>query len=474
MHGEMSSLQEGSPRGSYYRGTQDNTTCGREGALLCSCFLRGYESVNAKRLTTPKENVQQLQEKLGHAAKENKKRRFHALYDKVYRMDILREAWRRVRANKGSAGIDGETLADIERQGENLFLHECQRILKEGKYHPQPVRRRYIPKKDGKQRPLGIPTIRDRVIQMATKLVIEPIFEADFQEASFGFRPKRSAKQALDRIRKACNRKGNWVVDVDIQAYFDTINQEKLMKLVEMRINDRRILKLVRKWLNAGVMEEGTVRRSDLGTPQGGVISPLLANIYLNYFDILWERHGSGLGELTRYADDMVVVCKTKKEAERAYQLIQTIMERLDLTLHPTKTRIVGLWTGEEGFDFLGMHHRKTKAENSQGKVYYTTQQWLARKAEERIREVVKERLAPPNMRHKSFLEHVKWLNPKIQGWRNYYYTAYSQLKLAKLDWYILQRITRWYAKKRQRTRWMSSLQEVRFLTKQHGLKTLL
>jgi group II intron reverse transcriptase/maturase len=215
--------------------------------------------VNAKRLTTPKENVQQLQEKLGHAAKENKKRRFHALYDKVYRMDILWEAWRRVRANKGSAGIDGETLADIEKQGEHIFLFECHRKLKEGNYHPQPVWRQYIPKKDGKQRPLGIPTVRDRVIQMATKLVMEPIFEADFQESSFGFRPKRSAKQALDRIRKACNRKGNWVVDVDIQGYFDNINQEKLMKLVEMRISDRRILKLVRKWLKAGVMEEGTV-----------------------------------------------------------------------------------------------------------------------------------------------------------------------------------------------------------------------
>ena len=430
--------------------------------------------MNAKRLTTPKENVQQLQEKLGHAAKENKKRRFHALYDKVYRTDILWEAWRRVRANKGSAGVDGETLSDIEKQGESYFLQECHRILKEGHYKPQPVRRHYIPKKDGKQRPLGIPTVQDRVIQMATKLVMEPIFEADFQESSFGFRPKKSAKQALDRIRKACNRKGNWVVDVDIQGYFDNINQEKLMKLIEMRISDRRILKLVRKWLQAGVMEEGTVRRSDLGTPQGGVISPLLANIYLNYFDILWERHGSGYGELTRYADDFVVVCKTKKDADRSYELIRAIMERLELTLHPTKTRLVGLWTGEEGFDFLGMHHRKTRAETSKGKVYYTTQQWLTRKVEGRIREVVKDRLAPPNMRHKSFLEHVEWLNPKIQGWRNYYYTAYGQRKMAKLDWYITQRLARWYAKKRQRVRWMNSVQEVRFIANQCGLKTLL
>ncbi|WCF08588.1 group II intron reverse transcriptase/maturase [Paenibacillus thiaminolyticus] len=282
-------------------------------------------------------------------------------------MDILWEAWRRGRANKGSAGVDSETLSDIEKQGESFSLYECQRMLKEGNYHPQPVRRHYIPKKDGKQRPLGIPMVRDRVIQIATKMVIEPIFEADFQESSFGFRPKKSAKQALNRIWKACNRKGNWVVDVDIQSYFDNINQEKLMKLVETRISDRRTLKLVRKWLQAGVMEEDKVKRSDLGTLQGGVISPLLANIYLNYFDILWERHGSGIGELTRYGDDLVVVFKTRKDADRAYELIREIMNRLELTLHPTKTRIVGLWTGKEGFDFLGMHHRKTKAETSKG-----------------------------------------------------------------------------------------------------------
>ncbi|MBT2281998.1 group II intron reverse transcriptase/maturase [Paenibacillus polymyxa] len=430
--------------------------------------------MNANRLTTPKEKVQQLQEKLGHAAKENSKRKFHALYDKVYRWDVLCEAWRRVKANEGAAGVDAMTLADVEEQGEMNFLKDCEQDLKEGNYHPQPVRRHYIPKKDGKPRPLGIPSVRDRVIQMATKLVIEPIFEADFKDASFGFRPKRSAKGALERVRKACNRKGNWVIDVDIQGYFDNINQEKLMKLVQMRVNDRRLPKLIRKWLSAGVMEEGTVRRSDLGTPQGGVISPLLANIYLNYFDRLWEKYGSGIGELTRYADDFVVVCKTKKDAEHAYELIRQIMERLELTIHPTKTRIVGLWTGEEGFDFLGMHHRRTKAETSQGKVYYTTQQWLTKKAEERIRGVVKERLAPPHMRAKTFVEQVAWLNPKIQGWRNYYYTNYSQKKLAKLDWYILERLTRWYAKKRQRRRWMGSQIEVKYIARQYGLKTLL
>lgn len=430
--------------------------------------------MNALWLTTPKEKVQQLQRKLGHAAKTSKSRKFHALYDKVHRLDVLQEAWRRVRANKGAAGIDGETMADIAKNGEDRFIAECQERLLKKTYHPQPVRRHYIPKKDGRKRPLGIPTVRDRVVQMATKLILEPIFEADFQECSFGFRPKRGAKQALERIRKACNRKGNWVVDVDIEGYFDNINQEKLMMLAEMRISDRRILKLIRQWLEAGVMEEGTIRRSDLGTPQGGVISPLLANIYLNYFDRLWEKHGKEVGELTRYADDFVVVCKTRKDALHAYKLIKTIMERLELTLHPEKTRIVGLWTGEEGFDFLGMHHRKTRAETGQNRIYYTTQQWLCKKAEIHIREVVKERLAPPNMRHISFQEHVDWLNLRIQGWKNYYATPYSTKWMTKLDWYIRTRLTKWYAKKRQRSSWRSSGFEVKFLSRIHGLKMLL
>ncbi|MFC3252276.1 group II intron reverse transcriptase/maturase [Paenibacillus sepulcri] len=427
----------------------------------------------AKWLTTPREKVQQLQEKLGHAAKISKRRKFHALYDKVHRLDVLQEAWRRLRANKGAAGVDGETMADIAKIGEDQFVAQCQEQLLKNSYRPQPVRRHYIPKKDGRKRPLGIPTVRDRVVQMATKRIVEPIFEADFQECSYGFRPKRGAKQALERIRKACNRKGNWVVDVDIQGYFDNMNQEKRMKLVEMRISDRRILKLIRQWLGAGVMEEGQVRRTDLGTPQGGVISPLLANIYLNYFDLLWEKHGKGVGELTRYADDFVVVCKTRKDAQHAFKLIQTIMARLELTLHPEKTRIVGRWTGEEGFDFLGMHHRKTKAETGQKRVYYTTQQWLCVKAEKHVREVVKERLAPPKMRHVSFEEHVRWLNLRIQGWKNYYATPYSTKWMTKLDWYIRQRLTKWYAKKRQRSNWRSSGQEVKLLSHMHRLKAL-
>lgn len=397
------------------------------------------------------EKVRQLQMKLGHAAKANKKRRFHALYDKVTRWDVMSTAWARVKANKGAAGIDEQTLADILKMGSGEFLIDCIQHLEDGKYRPSPVRRVYIPKSDGRKRPLGIPTVRDRVIQMAVKLVIEPIFEADFKECSFGFRPGRSAKQAIARVHEACDQRRNWVADVDIQGYFDNINQEKLMKLVEMRISDRRVLKLIRQWLRAGVMEEGQIRKSELGTPQGGVISPLLANIYLNYFDTLWERYGASIGVLTRYADDFVVVCRTRTDAQRAMRLIQQIMERLELTLHPTKTKLVGLWDGKEGFDFLGMHFRKAKAENAKGVFYYTIQHWLTKKAEKHIRDVIKERLAPPSAREQSLWSHIVYLRPKIHGWRNYYTTKWNTRKMKSLDFYIVYRFVKWLAAKSQR-----------------------
>jgi len=440
-------------------------------------LFKEVRAVNAARLKTPIEKVRELQGKLGHASKANRRRRFHALYDKVYRMDVLLVAWEKVRANKGAAGIDRQTLADIETMGVQEFLLSCQQDLIGGKYHPQPVRRKYIPKKDGKKRPLGIPTVRDRVIQMAVKLVVEPIFEADFKDCSFGFRPGRSAKQALERVRKACNRKGNWVVDVDIQGYFDNINQEKLMKLVQMRISDRRVLKLIRKWLQAGVMEEGKVTRPVLGTPQGGVISPLLANIYLHYFDHLWEKNGATIGELTRYADDLIVVCRTKKDADRALQIIQAIMKRLELTLHPEKTKIVGMWTGKTGFDFLGMHHRKTKTQTAKCKTFYTTQQWLTRKAEQHIRDVIKERLAPPAAGIISVREHVEFLNPKIRGWRNYYKTSTktptNTSKLYKLDWYILNRFSRYYARKTKKRNGSKLRRHIAKLLQWNGLQKL-
>src|SRR4051794_36350708 len=311
---------------------------------------------------TPIDKVRQLQIRLWMCAKRSKTRRFHALYDRIYRSDVLWRAWIRVRSNKGAAGVDEVTLRSIEERGVTQFLEGIQADLKAGQYRPQPVKRRYIPKADGKQRPLGIPTVRDRVIQMAAKIVIEPIFEADFQPCSYGFRPKRSATQALEVIRMAGNRGCNFVVDADIQGYFDNIQRDTLMELVKERISDRRVLKLIRQWLEAGVMEDGTVRETLAGTPQGGVISPLLANIYLNKLDRLWQSRCRQLGLLVRDCDDFVVMCGRESQAREALQRIGLVMQRLGLQLHPEKTRMVDLRKGKEGFVFLGCTIRKKRS----------------------------------------------------------------------------------------------------------------
>jgi len=237
----------------------------------------------------PMDKVRELQRKLWAAAKRSRNRRFRVLYDKVYRKDFLWEAWSRVRANGGAPGLDGKTIQAIEEHGVEEFLEGIQKDLKAQEYWPSPVRRQYIPKPDGKQRPLGIPTVRDRVVQTAVKLVIEPIFEADFEECSYGFRPKRSAQDALEAIRKAGNAGHDWVVDADIEKYFDSIDHELLMEAVQKRITDPKVLKLIRRWLKAGVMEDGQVSEPERGTPQGGVISPLLSHIYLGELDRRWR-----------------------------------------------------------------------------------------------------------------------------------------------------------------------------------------
>jgi RNA-directed DNA polymerase len=305
------------------------------------------------------DKVRQLQRVLCGAAKRSPGRRFHALMDRIWRRDVLQEAWRRVRKNRGAAGVDAMTLADVEALGVEVFLEGIHVELRAGTYRPPAVLRRYIPKSDGKKRPLGIPTVRDRVVQAAAKIVLEPIFEADFLPCSYGFRPRRSATGALETLRKHGARGGNHVLDADIRDYFGSIDHDKLMKLVERRVSDRRVLKLLRQWLGAGVMEGGLEVKSISGTPQGGVISPLLSNIFLHVLDAVWTRRHSDLGTLVRYADDFVVMCDTAKSVDEAEQRIRAILGRLGLELHPEKTRRVELGRGLQGFDFLGCHLRK-------------------------------------------------------------------------------------------------------------------
>lgn len=286
-----------------------------------------------------KEKVRQLQNKLYLTAKKCDSRRFHALYDKVYRDDVLFEAWKRVKANKGSSGVDGIGIEDIEEMGIEKYLSEIKSELMDGKYKPSPVKRVMIPKPDGSERPLGIPTVKDRIVQMAAKIAIEPVFEADFRDCSYGFRPKRSARQALEVVRKACNNKGYYVVDADIEKFFDNVNQDKLMKLAEQRISDRRILKLIRQWLVSGVLYGNVLTISELGTSQGAVISPLLANIYLNTLDRLWEKYGLTHGILVRYADDTVIICKNKKKCKSRTELIAVHHGKTGFKATPSKNK---------------------------------------------------------------------------------------------------------------------------------------
>lgn len=401
-----------------------------------------YEADNTENRT------QELQRKLYQAAKRSPNRRFHQLYDKVWRRDFLELGWQEVRRNGGAPGIDGVSIQDIEEQGVEGFLDSLQQELKEESYRPLPVRRVDIPKRDGGVRSLGIPSVKDRVVQAATKAVVEPIFEADFLDCSYGFRPGRSAHQALDVIRQGVNNGRVWVVDADIQSFFDEIRPEVLRDCLEARISDRRLLKLIMGWLRAGVFEGSRITHPDSGTPQGGVISPLLANVVLHQLDSVWKQHHWQLGMLVRYADDLLILCPTRGRAETSLAALRTILAKLSLKLNEGKVRLVDLRDESQGFDFLGFHHRRVKSLRS-GKLFCF--RWPCDETVRALKRDVRA-LTTRDQTYRSVDDVITKINRRVVGWRNYFRFGNSSKVFSDVDLFLEERVARFISRKHGRT----------------------
>lgn len=389
-----------------------------------------------------KERVRNLQRKLYRKAKQEPEFRFYSLYDKVYRSDVLQTAYELVKQNKGSPGLNGVTFELIERQsGKQAYLLALQTRLKENTYQAGPIKRVDIPKGNGETRPLGIPEIEDRIVQMAVKLIIEPIFEAGFSDNSYGFRPKRSAHQAMDSITDALQKGLTRVIDADLSKYFDTIVHEKLMKTVAERIADKRILALLNQWLKAVVFKEDeggkkTVmsggKKTTKGTPQGGVVSPLLANIYLNILDRIWDKHELAKkyqAKLVRYADDLVILCA--KGTDTPFTLLKHILSKLELQLNEDKTEIRD--ARHEKFGFLGFQVGLAKSQRT-GKQFPLVEP--APKSMKAVKQKIKF-LTRREMNPVPIDDIVKNLNAIIRGWSNYFHYGHGHKKIKQVKYYM-------------------------------------
>ena len=432
----------------------------------------GNLQIKPKHLMTDAERVQDFQRKLYRKAKQDTNFCFYVLYDKVRLPHFLREAYKRCKANDGCAGVDGVKFSDVEAYGVEKFISEIIDELETKTYKPKAVLRVYISKDNGKQRPLGIPTIKDRVIQMAVKLVIEPIFEADFEESSHGFRPKRSADDAVREIKKNLLDGKCDVFDADLSAYFDTIPHKELMHLVAQRISDKNILHLIKMWLKAPVMEDGSPkggRKSKTGTPQGGVISPLLANIYLHLFDKAVNRlegkfHKYGV-KIVRYADDFVLMAKEIPEESLEY--MNWMFDKMKLKLNEEKSRMLCAYN--ESFDFLG--HTFRFSDDIFGRPFKYWNVEPSMKSQKKIRSNIREYFKYNG--HKAPQIVAKDLNTITRGWINYFTikgVTYPSKAKQNLRYYLAKKLTRFYKRKSQRKCKLHNQGAFRVLVDKYGL----